>query len=811
MRRFGLAVIGLVLATSAAAWAGDAAWQKPPALGIMTGFIKDPQGPLTQLVWRRNLGSQFDADQWVADFKAAGASYLIFYDKWIDGLVFHDTQTTSYKTKRDFVKEIAAACQKGGLPLVLYFNAHIDGNPEFRQWAVRNPNNWFILFSEKWPFEAQSLHSPFRSKAVGQVRELLTGYGRVDGLWLDVFRQELNVRSECVVNAFEEMMDARWRKATPEQLDEFHVRTLAGFLDEVRAIAKERQPGCVVTANASASRFAGGGRWAAWVGERLDYGSAEGDQFDTIDACARLASLTPKPIEIGILVSKTRFTPVDDAPPPAAKTPRQTIADVAVAACQGASAYLVVTPGHAGTFGDDLKAAKAAGAWLKQTQPVLTDAQPVADVGVVVGVASAEGAGVPADAWEGAAAISVGLGRAGLLAQFVCGSNWPASLSDYRALAVADGAVLSDAHAEHIAKYVADGGRLVVFGHGSMRDETGERRRDYALAETLGVRYRDEARLEAAAWKVEALAGSVWGNQFPPRHVLDGDDKTFWASAEKPMPHWVQVNFPQAAEIARVELMSREGGYLITDFEVQVPEGRDWKTVASVRGGKTRTLAAAPAAPVETAKVRFKILKEQIGGKPRPIADVATVRVFDTAGRNLATDQQMRVALLPKTDAAKAAFAGVTVAPQAVRVRVRGAEALAEFDSRGAYAAVLHHQVGKGKAFLVTPAADAVGPAPRFWTGLAGLLGAKPALACSDPARYRVILNRIKGGHVLHAIDRRADAAPAEVTLTLDPTRLGSPRSATLVPTNATVPLAQADDRVTLTLKPDPVASVLLK
>ena len=131
------------------------------------------------------------------------------------------------------------ALDKLGLPLVLYFNAHIDGNPEFRQWAVRNPNNWFILFSEKWPFEAQSLHSPFRSKAVGQVRELLAGYGRVDGLWLDVFRQELNVRSECVVNAFEEMMDARWRKATPEQLDEFHVRTLAGFLDEVRAIAQE--------------------------------------------------------------------------------------------------------------------------------------------------------------------------------------------------------------------------------------------------------------------------------------------------------------------------------------------------------------------------------------------------------------------------------------------------------------------------------------------------------------------------------------------------------------------------------------------
>jgi len=277
------------------------------------------------------------------------------------------------------------------------------------------------------------------------------------------------------------------------------------------------------------------------------------------------------------------------------------------------------------------------------------------------------------------------------------------------------------------------------------------------------------------------------------------------------MPHWVQVNFPAAAEVARVEVTSREGGYLITDVEIQVPEGKDWKTVASVRGGKTRTLAAAPAEPVKTAKVRFKILKEQIGGKPRPIADVGTVRIFDTAGRNLATDQQMRVALLPKTDAAKVAFAGVTVAPQAVRVRLRGAELLAEFDSRGAYAAVLHHQAGKGKAFLVTPSATAVGPDPRFWTGMAGLLGVKPTLACSDPARYRVILNRIQVGHVLHAIDRRANSAPAEVTLTLDPASLGAPKSATLVPTNAAVPLKPADGKLTLTVKPDPVASVVLK
>ena len=114
-------------------------------------------------------------------------------------------------------------------------------------------------------------------------------------------------------------------------------------------------------------------------------------------------------------------------------------------------------------------------------------------------------------------------------------------------------------------------------------------------------------------------------------------------------------------------------------------------------------------------------------------------------------------------------------------------------------------------ALDLTASGTAVGPEPRFWSGLAALLGAKPSLRCSDPARYRVVLNRVAGGHVVHAIDRRANAKPADVAITLDRARLGSPKAATVVGSGAAVPLEQADGELTLTLKPDPVASVLLK
>jgi hypothetical protein len=89
-------------------------WHSAPTLSVMTGFIYEPLSPYPVEKWLENLGSRFDADRWIADFKEVGASHVVFYDKWIDGLVFHDTKTTNFKTRRDFLGELAAACQRGG-------------------------------------------------------------------------------------------------------------------------------------------------------------------------------------------------------------------------------------------------------------------------------------------------------------------------------------------------------------------------------------------------------------------------------------------------------------------------------------------------------------------------------------------------------------------------------------------------------------------------------------------------------------------------------------------------------------------------
>jgi len=359
-------------------------WHKAPMLSIMTGFIYQPGMHYTIQQWMENLGNEFNADQWVKDFKEVGADHVIFYDKWIDGLVFHDTKTTGFKTKRDFVRELAAACQRGGLPLVLYFNAVSDGNPEFNQWSLLDKQGRPIVFSRQWPTRYQTLHSPFRQKCLEQVRELLSNYGPIHGIWHDIFRERLNTTSQWTADGYQKMFGEPFGKASGARLAEFNARTLAGYLDEVEAIRREqRQEHCLFTANGSGSAFLAGGAWTDQVGTRLQYLFNEGHSFIKNETLARMAWALPKPLDINLLLNKSWFTPLNDVPPGPAYSDEQAIAATAIAVCQGAGVTLALTPGHDGRFGADLQRAKAVGAWFRNIQPWLANAQPAADVAIV--------------------------------------------------------------------------------------------------------------------------------------------------------------------------------------------------------------------------------------------------------------------------------------------------------------------------------------------------------------------------------------------------------------------------------------------
>ena len=825
-----LGLVAVILAPSVGV-AAEETWFRAPRLSIMTGFIYEPLKPYTIHQWKETLGNKFDADRWVKDFKEAGAQHLVFYDKWIDGLVFHDTKTTSFKTKRDFVGELAAACQRQGLPLVLYFNAVSDGNPEFDKWSLLDRRGKPIVFSPRWPTRYQTLHSPFRQKAVEQVRELLTHYGPIHGIWHDIFGERLHTTSPWVAQGYKKMYGEEFAQASGARLAEFNARTLAGYLDEIEAIRRERgQTQCVYTSNGSGGHFLRAAVWTRQVGSRLHYLFNEGHSFHRNDALARMAWVLPKPLEINLLLNSSWFTPLGDAPPPAKWTEKQVIAGTAIAVCQGAGVCFALTPGHSGAFGGDLQLAKAAGAWFRRVQPFVEDARPYADVGIVLGTPSKESPGLPVrnpfwkrpqvrsqDAWAQAIALGDALLRAGVFSQLLYdtgqGRTWPESLAGFQAVLVPELAALDAARAEQIRQYVRAGGRLIVFGHGSMLDAKGQRTQDYALGDVLGVRYKGEAAFPARVHKTQVKVDSEYSAEFRAEHLVDGLP-TAWASGGTPMPHWAEITLPEAVEVAMVHLVSRQGPYLVTDIDVEAKVDGKWQLVKSVRGATTRAISAKLDAPVRTQAVRVKILRELYQGGDRQYADVESIRILDTAGRDRSTSRAAQLPLVAAADDLRRVLGAepASFPPMAVDVEPTTAQVVARLDRGEGPPAILRNRCGKGEALLVTTTETAF----RGHGALARIAAGKPTLTCSEQARsrYRFILTRVGDSHVLHVIDPVAAGAkflPSEVAISLQTDRLGRADEARLAGAAEPLPTRTEGGAMTFTVRPDPVASIVLR
>jgi alpha-L-fucosidase len=113
--------------------------------------------------------SRFDADEWVKMVKDSGARYLVPTSKHGEGFSLWDTAYTKYKCtntpfKRDLLAELASACAKHDLTLGLYYNVETwleDENPRLQDAEA------YADFVE------------------GQIRELVTGYGRIGLIWFD--------------------------------------------------------------------------------------------------------------------------------------------------------------------------------------------------------------------------------------------------------------------------------------------------------------------------------------------------------------------------------------------------------------------------------------------------------------------------------------------------------------------------------------------------------------------------------------------------------------------------------------------------
>jgi len=134
----------------------------------------------------------FDPAKWAEAAAEAGMKYVVFTTKHHDGFCMFDTRQTDYRItdpgcpfhthpRANVAKEIFDAFRARGFGVGAYFSKPDWHSPDYwaPEWATpdRNVNYDPERYPERW--------QKFCDFTRRQIEELMTGYGRIDILWLD--------------------------------------------------------------------------------------------------------------------------------------------------------------------------------------------------------------------------------------------------------------------------------------------------------------------------------------------------------------------------------------------------------------------------------------------------------------------------------------------------------------------------------------------------------------------------------------------------------------------------------------------------
>ena len=136
--------------------------------------------------FRRFDPDLFDPRDWARQAKAAGMRYAVLTTKHHDGFCLFDSQYTDYKATntpagRDLVREFTDAFRAEGLRVGLYYSLLDWHHPDFTI-DVHHPRRDDP--DARAQNEGRSM-ARYCEYVRNQVRELLTGYGKIDVLWFD--------------------------------------------------------------------------------------------------------------------------------------------------------------------------------------------------------------------------------------------------------------------------------------------------------------------------------------------------------------------------------------------------------------------------------------------------------------------------------------------------------------------------------------------------------------------------------------------------------------------------------------------------
>ncbi len=139
---------------------------------------KIPVGEYEQLAKQFNP-VKFDADAWAQLAKDAGMRYLVITAKHHDGFAMYGSKVSKYNIVdatpfgRDPMKELSAACDDKGIGFGFYYSQDQD-------WHEPNGRG------NDWDFPVERDPQIYlQNKVLPQVKELLTGYGKLALIWFD--------------------------------------------------------------------------------------------------------------------------------------------------------------------------------------------------------------------------------------------------------------------------------------------------------------------------------------------------------------------------------------------------------------------------------------------------------------------------------------------------------------------------------------------------------------------------------------------------------------------------------------------------
>ena len=201
--RFGMFVHWGLYSVAAGEWNGKSV----DGIGEwIQNFAKVPNSDYEKLAADFTMAN-YNPEEWVKMAKNAGARYIIFTAKHHEGFCLYPSDVSDFDVERtpykgDPLKELTEACRKYGLKVGLYYSHRQDWHEED---AAVMKNEYDGHYGKPKAEIKPDLDKYIEEKALPQMRELLTNYGKIDLLWYDTPLDLTKEQSEAFVKVVREL------------------------------------------------------------------------------------------------------------------------------------------------------------------------------------------------------------------------------------------------------------------------------------------------------------------------------------------------------------------------------------------------------------------------------------------------------------------------------------------------------------------------------------------------------------------------------------------------------------------------------